>query len=279
MWDDFTKEARDYWVASLGICIIFGLWRAWPRLSVKSKIAGTDAVIEIRVCDLFKQNGVFVVSSNTTFDTAMEDQTISKTSTQGEFTDRFCDDIKDLDRQIENALKGIDFKKRTPKVKPYGKKREYPIGTVAPVTCNGKTAYFVAIASMDENRKASATREDILDALPSLWEFVQTKGNLDPIAIPIVGSGFARAKATREELIQEIVKSFIAAAHVGRFCEHLTISISPKDFSEKGISLPALGRYLEHECTYAYSSQPSSSAPHGTPAASVLTKNRYPSDG
>lgn len=263
---NFANVVRDWWWVFPLTGVLIGLWRAWPRLTVKSKVAGTDAVIEIRVCDLFEQDGVLVVSSNTTFDTAMEDRTISKASTQGQFTNRFCDALENLDLQIERALDGIDFEERDPATKPYGKRNEYPVGTVASVICNTKSAYFVAIASLNANRNASATREDILDALPRLWEFVRTRGDLEPIAVPIIGSGLARVPATREELIREIIKSFIAAAQVGRFCENLTISISPVDYRERNIDLPALGRFLEHECLYAYGPQPPSSAPQGTPA-------------
>ena len=262
----FTQIARDWWLGLSGGGIIAGLWWAWPSLSVKSQIAGTDAEIEIRVCDLFEQAGTLVVSSNTTFDTAMEDGTISKTSTQGQYTTRFCAPLEDLDRQIAARLDREPFKSLTPNIKPYGKTKAYPIGTVAPVTCGGKSAYFVAIARLNANRNASADREDILDALPKLWEFVRTRGDLAPIAMPIVGTGFARVAATREELIREIVKSFIAAAHAGRFCEHLTIAISEKDFREKKIILPRLGSFLEHECTYTYDSRSIPSTPHGLPA-------------
>ena len=263
---NFSSTVRDWWWIFPFAGVLIGSCRAWPRLTVNSKIAGTDAVIEIRVCDLFEQDGVLVVSSNTTFDTTMEDRTISRTSTQGQFTNRFCDALENLDRQIEDALDGIEFEERDPATKPYGKRREYPVGTVASVICNSRSAYFVAIASLNANRNASATREDILDALPLLWEFVRTRGDLEPIAVPIIGSGLARVSATREELIREIIKSFIAAAQVGRFCENLTISISPEDYRERNINLPALGRFLEHECTYAYGPQPPASAPHGTPA-------------
>ena len=239
-----------------GAGAIVGLWRAWPRLSVKYKIAGTDAEIEIRVCDLFEQDGALVVSGNTTFDTAMDDGTISKSSTQGQYATRFCDNLTNLDRQIEDSLKKQDFKQRDPEEKPYGKRKEYEIGTVASVSCGGKSAYFVAVASLDKNRRASSTLNNILDALPRLWEFVQTRGNLERIAMPIMGSGLSRVQVERERLIREIVKSFIAAARTGRFCEYLTIAISSQDFSEKKISLPKLGRFLEHECTYVSDSRP-----------------------
>ena len=249
-WPDYADEIRVWSWWMVVAAVVVGIWRGWPRLSVKSNISGTDAVLEMRVCNMFDQDAVFVVSSNTTFDTAIEDGTIAKVSTQGQYTERFCDTIANLDRQIEDSLERIGSNEIPIETKPYGKRNEYPLGTVADVTCNAKRAYFVAFAGLDRHRVANATKEQILDALPKLWDYVRTRGGLEPITIPIVGSGFSRTNATREELIREISKSFIAAAREGRFCEHLTITIAPDDFREKDIDLQSLGRFLEHECTY-----------------------------
>ena len=249
-WPEFDHQIREWswWAVILGA--VEGIRRAWPRLSVKSQIRGTDATIEIRVCNLFDQKKALVISSNTTFDTSIEDGTISNRSTQGQYTETFCDNVLNLDRQIEDSLEGIDFVLKDEDEKPYGKRREYPIGTVANVSCSGQRAYFLAVGRLDRNRVANASKEEVLDALPRLWEFVRSRGGLEPIAVPIVGSGFARTRATREELIREIAKSFIAAVREGRFCENLTISVSPDDFWTKSIDLRALGRFLEHEGTY-----------------------------
>ena len=250
LWPEFDHQIREWswWAVILGA--LEGVRRAWPSLSVKSRIRGTDATIEIRVCNLFDQRKTLVISSNTTFDTSTEDGTISNRSTQGQYTKKFCDNVLNLDRQIEDSLEGIDFVLKDEDEKPYGKGREYPIGTVANVSCSGKRAYFLAVGRLDRNRVANASKEEVLDALPRLWEYVRSRGGLEPIAVPIVGSGFARTRATREELIREIAKSFIAAAREGRFCENLTISVSPDDFWTKSIDLRALGRFLEHEGTY-----------------------------
>ena len=246
----FGSIARDWWWAFPIMGTTVGLWRAWPRLSVKSRVSDTDASVEISVCDVLSLGGALVVGSNTTFDTSIEDGTISDASVQGQFTRRFVDSVDELDRQIAGSLGNTAFKNRT-KDKPYGKHREYAIGTVASLSSSGKRAYMVAIASLNSYRVASTNREDVLDALPCLWEFVRNRGGLEPLCCPILGSGFSRVKTPREELIREIVKSFVAATRVGKFCEHLTIAISPEDFLRGHINLDALGRFLGHECTYA----------------------------
>lgn len=264
----FGSMAQDRWWVFLILGGVSGLWRAWPRLAVQSRVSDTDALVEIRVCDVLSLEGALVVGSNTTFDTSIEDGTISVASVQGQFTRRFFDSVNALNRKIDRSLENTQFENRTEEDKPYGKRREYAIGTVASVSSLSKQAYMVAIASLNSHRVASTNREDVLNALPCLWEFIQSKGGLDPLCCPILGSGFSRVKAPREELIRELVKSFVAASRVGKFCEHLTIAISPEDFRRGNIDLDALGRFLEHECTYASWQAPGPAAPRGTPANS-----------
>lgn len=247
---DFVSLARASWWIFLIIGVLIGVWRGRPKLTVRAAIEGTDARIEIRVGDLFQQDGAVVVAAPTSFDTSLEDGTIDERSVQGQYTKRFCDSLESLDRHIGASLDGIDFEMRDEADKPYGSRRRYPVGTVASVTFGGKKAYFVAVATLNAHRNAFATRNELLDALPVLWENIRLRGGMDPINVPILGSGFSRLNATREELVREIAKSFVAATHAGRFSERLRIVISPSDFRERKIDLEGLGRFLEHECAY-----------------------------
>ena len=54
----------------------------------------------------------------------------------------------------------------------------------------------------------------------------------------------------REEMIREIIKSFITAYSEKKFCEKLTIVISEDDYRKQGIDLQGLGNYLRHLCRY-----------------------------
>ena len=174
--------ARELWWIFPIVGGSVGLWRAWPRLAVQSDIGGTDASIEIHVGDLLKQDGIVVVAAPTTFDTAIEDGTIDEKSAQGQYTRLFCDSLENLDRQIEASLKEIEFVERDLADNPYGRRRQYPVGTVASVKFKDKRAYFVAIATLNSHRNAFATRHELLDTLPALWENVRTRGAWIPFA-------------------------------------------------------------------------------------------------
>lgn len=253
-----------WWVFLLS-GVLLGFLRAWPRTFVRSRVANTDTWMEIRVCDLFSVKGGLVIASNTTFDTSIEDGTISEDSVQGQFTQRVAHSVVELDNQIAASLAETRFESRA-ESKHYGKVREYPIGTVASVTFSGIRGYLVAIASLNADRVASTSRERVLSALPFLWEFIRSKGTFEPLCCPILGSGFSRLNTPREELVREIIKSFVASTRVGRFCEQLTIVISPEDFRQHRIDLPALGRFLEHECTYTGGRACGEDPPSATPA-------------
>ena len=230
---------------------LIGFRRAWPRLSVQGKIK--DVVIEVRVCDMFAQDSALIIGSNMTFDTSMENETIHESSTQGQFTKRFYQSIDLLDLELHESLTGSPFRELSEAEKPYGKRQEYEVGTVAAVKGGGKRAYFVAIAKMNEHGNASAGQQDILDALPRLWEFIRTRGGLDPLCCPILGSGFSRVTPamTKEELIREIIKSFVAAATASKFCDKLVIAVSPTDFRKGAVNLESVGRFLEQVCLYS----------------------------
>ena len=267
-WAPIADIVRPLWWVFLGMGAAFGLVRAWPRTAVSDRVRGTDVIVTIRVGDLFARPGNVIVGANTTFDTSIEDGTITHRSVQGQLlTRKLCNSVDHLDREIDRALQGEPFEERTAADKPYGKRRSYPIGTVARIQCNGgRHAYLVAIATLNTNRVAQGSRQDLLDALPRLWEHIRTRGSLEPLVSPVLASGSARVQAPREVLVREIVRSFVAANRAGKLCEELTIVLRSADFLKGQYDLKELGRFLAYECEYSSSSSDSPTAgPAGTP--------------
>jgi len=263
----WASDIKSGWWIFLILGVVIGVWRARPKRSVQARIAGTDVVVQVRICDLLKQSGTFIVGSNSTFDTAIEDNTIASSSVQGQFTIRCCGSVPELDQKLENALNPLTPARVLDKAdKPYGKQKEYELGTVAPIEVGGKRAYFVAVASLNKHRVASSDRNGFLDALPRMWSEIRNRGGIEPICCPVIGSGFSRLNLTREKLIQELVRSFVAATQEAKFCEKLTVVIHPKDVLQGRIDMAEMGRFLEYECIYSIGiSRSVNTVPEGTP--------------
>lgn len=231
----------------VGVSILIAIWEVRPRTSISCRIVGRDTEIRIMVGDIFDVPGSIVLSTNTTFDTDTSGL-IDKKSVQGQFSDRFFANIEQFDREIESQLTGIPstavgFVKR-------GKTQVYPVGTTVRIVTTGKIGYLVAIATMGPSGAASGSLDDLRTALPSLWDFITNNGGIDPLAIPVIGSGFSRIKEPREAIVRDIIDSFIASCAATRFTDSLTIVISPNDFYRHSINLEEINRYLQHVCKY-----------------------------
>lgn len=247
----FSSGVKAYWWAFALVGLTFGLYRAWPGLIVSQTVQGTDCTICVRVCDILKLREVaLVVGTNTTFDTDLSDGTISPGSVQGQITTKLVASSIQLGRDIAHSLDQTAATDVPRDEKPYGNSKRYPIGTVAVVDVGTRRIYFAAIATLNAHRVAHATRRDIADALPRIWEHIRERGGIDPIACPVLGSGFSRLDATREELVREIIRSFVPAARAGMFCRGLTIAISPRDFRDGYVNINDVGQFLAHECRY-----------------------------
>jgi len=250
-WFSDINSIIEFW-HFIAFGLLIALIRSWPRFIAKSRIYDTDVIVEVQVGDIFSIKGSPIIGSNTTFDTAMEDNTISKDSVQGQFTTKFCKTLPELDAQIEASLRNTaPVRIRNSQDKPYGKTIEYEFGTIAPIEIAGKKAYFVAIARLNEHKVASIDRNSFMDSLPRIWEDIRSRGGFEQLCCPILGSGFSRLNLRREELVREIIKSFIAATLEAKFCEKLTIAIHPNDFKNEHINFERIKNFIEHECNYA----------------------------
>lgn len=233
------------------LAFLWAAFRSYPKLSAKCQLKGTNTTIEVVIGDLFaRKDASIVVGTNSTFDTEMSTGLIDAKSLQGLVTKRFYDDPKHIDNEVQEALKGagtytVLTDGRTSKV------NRYPIGTTIQIQPRKRHIYLVAITHMSENGTCQSDFPMVKDALAGLWAHVGSAGKFGDLSVPLLGMGFSRVQATREQVIHEIIRSFIAACSERRFCEHLRIVVGFKDFQKNNIDLNIVRAFLEHECRYA----------------------------
>lgn len=237
---------------SLGIFIICIILN-WKPLCFTCFLKDRDTKITLLVDDIFKQEGAFVIPTNTTFDTLMEDEFISINSVQGQYQEKYYPrNLKALDREIAHALDGITYLEvqdgRTTNT------RRYEIGTTCKISTQSRHAYFLAVADVNKYGKPeNVTFDKITSALVCFWQKLNEFGHLENILMPIIGTGKAGIQdASRDKIIQEIIFSFIVAAREMKVTENLIICIHPKDFIQKNIHWDDLCEYLQYTCKYQY---------------------------
>ena len=255
------KNIQQLWLLFLFLVgsLVYATVMCRPRNKVSGRLNGRDVTLEVVIHDIFKLPGTLIVGSNTTFDTKISDQLISPKSIQGQFTNKFYANEQKLDLEIESQLTGISPIEELNGSR-IGKKKRYKIGQVVRVAPKGIIAYLVSIAHINQHGNAQGNFEYIKEALANLWIFIGERGTRDELVLPVLGTGYSRIQETREEVIQEIIQSFVAACGERVFCEKLTIVISPSDAAKHDISIEEIGSYLRHVCKYTRYSSGSSDA-------------------
>jgi len=213
-----------------------------PIMRVFYKLSNKDYVVEVRIGDVFDGSNDVIVSTNTTFDTSMADGLIATDSLQGQVAVKFFQsNTEEIDRQIESELANASSQQREDAP---GKKREYPIGTVARVRSHGRIFYFVAMARLNANGTASSTIRDVEDALESLWKFIISHGELRSLSVPLIGTGRGRTGYPRKKMVERIAQSFADGSKERIFANRLSIVVRPEDAENFGVNLYEIRDYL-----------------------------------
>lgn len=242
------ERLRGYWWLFAAAGVTIAAARCWPRTWVAHKLNGRDVTVEIAVGDVFSFPGALIVGSNTTFDTRISRRLIAEDSVQGAFTKKYYADEAHLDNELLVGLSDIEFQQLQGSRE--GKDKRYPVGTVVRLDPQSRRAYFLAIADINEHGVAEGSFEKLRVSLAELWVYVGSRGLKEPLVMPVLGTGFSRLTQTREEVVREIVRSFVAACSEKVFTDRLTIVLSPKDLAKHRISIDELGSFLRHLCVY-----------------------------
>ncbi len=240
----YTKDKYSKF-AIIPIVILAVCWVIMTRRPVSRvtyKVPKRDIKFEVKIGDIFAEPGDIIVSTSTTFDTDIASGLISPESLQGQVALRFFQGNTTLiDQQLDASLANISF---TDNANAPGKKREYPIGTVAKVSTGNKTFYFLAMSRLNASGTAGTTLHDVENALEKLWVYVGDNGNLADLTIPLIGTGRGRIDTSRKKMTEKIAQSFADAAKNKLFSNKLTIMIHPGDADKFEVNLFEIKDYL-----------------------------------
>jgi hypothetical protein len=213
-----------------------------PVSKVSYKMPQKDCTLEVKIGGLFAEVGDTVISTNTTFDTDISSGLIAADSLQGQLALRvFQGNTAEIDRQLNTQLGNVQGVDRPDAP---GKKKEFPIGTVAKVTMPGRNFYFVAMSRLNEHGTAKSTVRNIEDALSGLWQYVTDQGELRTLLIPLMETGRGRLELPRKKVIERIAQSFADASKEKIFTNRLKIIVRPEDAENFAVNLFEVRDYL-----------------------------------
>ena len=245
----WVQKNQDYWYVFLFIGVIFGIIRALPKTKISKSIDGTDVNIEVKIKDIFASNKSIIVGCNTTFKTSVKKNIIDLKSIQGQYLKKYFENENELNKQVKKELSKLPANS---KIKPNA--NEYEMGTTI-VVGKERRAYLVAIASLNKHNNAETNSDSFFRMLPKMWSEIRSKGNMEAFDCPILGSNFARLNIKRQELLIELIRSFIVATREGKLTESITFYILPNDFKKSRINMEEIRNLLDYECKQSISAR------------------------
>lgn len=237
--DFFHVYTRDKYgpygfIVILFISIVIAVFVRRPIKSIRLSFPKNDFSVEVRIENLFEVSGAVMISASTDFEADVAGGKISLDSLQGQFTAHFFNGNQNaLLTQISDALE------RLPGSKPY------PMGTTIPILAHGRTFYLTAMADLNAQGNAYTTLENVRLALEGLWKHVREAGELQQLAVPVVGTGRGRLTSSRKKMISLIADSFVKASEENRFTENLVIVVRPDDARKFKVNLYDIKDHLK----------------------------------
>lgn len=226
------NKLKDYFSNHLlifTIILIIVLFIFCKRKSSFSwKINGTNLIVEIALCDFFKQDGLKVIHVTDTFDTdCTVSNLINPKTLHGQFLNMFYNKREEIDRQIIGELKNCEKNKNN---NLPAKKYTYPIGTVAMIDMADNHYALTVYSRMKPDKRAimPQNKEEYNDFLVNMWVNLAKKATTDEtVNVVVFGEGLNRMPAsfTKQKKISEIIRSFIACSLEGVSYKKLRICL------------------------------------------------------
>lgn len=182
--------------------ILFCYYKFWCN-HIEFKIGKVN--LNIKIGDIFKENGMKVIPVNEYFDTQVDNIIISQNTLHGMYVKEYLkyNDLDSLNSKIEECLKGCKYEENEKRLN--GKKKRYAIGT----TININDYILTALTKFDNNNKAYLSMQEYLKFLNDFWNEINRIHNGRIINVPIIGTGISRINPvlSEQEFLEQIIWS------------------------------------------------------------------------
>lgn len=244
---EFSDDLKSLWWVFLILGLFFIVYRNWPKSFFTEKVQNRDVSVSIKIGDIFNIEGALIVPINDRLDCDNNGIVEKSNSILKYFINKVYNKTHshlqtDINQHIEDQedwYKSFEISQNPIK---------YKIGTVVPLFRDEKQYYLLCSSTLNQHGKSKTTKDDLRNSLNELWAFLTHSGSKDNLIIPIVGTGRGRITLTREEVIKEIVLSFLVSLSSDSYCEQLTICIHPGDLKKYNVNLDGILDFIRLHC-------------------------------
>ena len=216
----------------------------WPKTKAVYKDSRTDLRVVVECCDLFEQEGMKIIHSVDTFDTALG-TIISPRSVHGVFLSKAQKAKVDVDEAIDKALKGV---------KPSGEDAElpgrtvrYPLGTVCPVMVGEEEYVLTAFTHLQPNGNIEIERKEYTEFLMDMWRNIASPLiRQDTVNVAVMGNKFVDLPAdfSTEQKIDLMIQTFFAVSRERSCCKTLRICVHESNMAD--VDFPHYETIISH---------------------------------
>lgn len=225
--EDLRHVVETGWLVpaiALGVLVVACIVR-FPTIRCGYRDSRTNIHVIIECCDLLRQDGLKVIHSVDTFDTALG-SIITPRSLHGAFLAQCKSRKLDLETPLKEGLRRLPKEAHDEKLP--GRKDRYPIGSICPLSLGGEDYALVSFAHMQQDGSIRITRQEYVEFLHKMWMgLAQSNLRHDEVNVAVVGNRFVDLPTdfTTEQKIDMMVQTFFAVAREKKCCTTLRICV------------------------------------------------------
>lgn len=192
------------------------------RREVEIPNPDVDTKIVLKFGDIFAQDGWKAVGVNDFFDSIVDEDLVSSRSLHGHVLSTYWrENRNDWEKQVAASLRNQSGQRVS---RSKGNRLRYPIGTTARACTEEQKFLFVALGETNpSNNVTTANAETLIKAVRGMVAEARAACSMEPLAIPLMGSGLARVGIKNSVLVDLIITAVLEESRHGRVTGEINI--------------------------------------------------------
>lgn len=222
------NHGTSYLVFAIASATIGFLIAAYEARAVAFTIPNTDTTLTLKFSSIFDEAADWIIGVNEFFDSTLGN-IVSANSLHGQIIAKlYKGNEANFRRDVDAALAG---QQSEPVQRAEGQTARFPLGTTAVIARGPHKIFLVAISKTDlATHRSSSTVPILWDALSDAFKEVDSRGNGDPLAMPLIGNGRASLNIPPQHLLRIITLKLTELGKQYDLPRRITINLSDDCF-------------------------------------------------